>query len=491
MPKFANDALRAVPRPAGWAFALVLPLLMAACAAPGPDRPAAAALTPAALGLAESPSTAVQAQWWQQLGSAELNRLVALALQDHPSVAAARARFAQAGALVAGQGAASGAQAGLAVDVSRQLYTENGLYPPPIAGHVYNNANVQAGVSWNPDWFGLRVAEEAATLDQALAARTDAAVVAQALATQVSRVYVGLARLNAQHQLLGQMQAERQHMLALTRQRLAAGLDTRVELTQAQAPLPDLRQQLEGLTEQMDLARHQLAALTAQPAAALQALSPPLAELKLDTVPTALGTDLLGRRPDVVAARWRVEAAAQDVKVARAQFYPNINLVAFVGLNTLNLDKLLRPGSLQAGVAPALRLPLFDGGLLRARLQGRQAATDAAIANYNTAVLDAVREASDALTSVQSLQRQREQQAAAQGQAAQAHALAQQRHQAGLTGLMPVLQAQLQVLQQQRNALDLQARDLDSRVLLMKALGGGWTEEAASVAPVARTSSPA
>jgi outer membrane protein TolC len=181
-----------------------------------------------------------------------------------------------------------------------------------------------------------------------------------------------------------------------------------------------------------------------------------------------------------VAARWRVEAALQDVKVARAQFYPNISLGAFVGVNALGLDQLFKAGSLQLGVAPALRLPLFDGGLLRARLQGRQAAADAAIAQYNAAVLEAVREASDALTSVQSLQRQREQQAASQAHAEQARALALQRQRAGLTGRMLVIQAELQVLQQQRNALDLQARDLDSRVLLMKALGGGWTDASAT-----------
>jgi NodT family efflux transporter outer membrane factor (OMF) lipoprotein len=379
--------------------------------------------------------------------------------------------------MVAGQHAASGPQIGLGVDVSRQRYTENGMYPPPIAGSVYNSGNVQAGVSWNPDWFGLRAAEDASAADQAQAARAEGAVVDLALATQVSRVYVSLARLNAQHELLQHMQKEREALLDLTRERMAAGLDTRLDLTQAQTPLSDLHQQMEALTEQMDLARHQLAALTAQPVIALHALSPRLSDLKLDALPTVLGTNLVGRRPDVVAARWRVEAALQDVKVARAQFYPDINLGAFVGVNALGLDQLFKASSLQVGVAPALRLPLFDGGLLRARLQGRQAAADAAIGQYNAAVLEAVREASDALTSVQSLQRQREQQAAAQAHVAQTWALALQRQQAGLTGRMPVIQASLQVLQQQRNALELQARDLDSRVLLMRALGGGWSDE--------------
>lgn len=451
-------------------------LLLTACASPGPDRAVAPALAPTALGLPDTPTSAVQAQWWQQFGHAELDRWVALALQDHPGVAAARARFAQAGALAQAQQAGAGLQAGLGVDLARQHYTENGLIPAPVAGHAYSSGTVQVGLNWNPDWFGLLAAEETAALSQAQAARAESAAVTNALATQVSRLFVSLARLNAQRDVLEQMQTQRQQMLRLTRERMAAGLDTQVEFTQAQTPMPELGQQLEAIAEQMDLLRHQLATLAAQPVQAAQAVSPTLAGLKPEAVPAVLGADLLGRRPDVVAARWRVEAALADVNVAKAQFYPNVNLGAFVGVNALGLDRLFNAGSLQMGVAPALRLPLFDGGLLRARLQGRQAAADVAVAQYNTAVLEAVREASDALTSLASLQRQRELQTTSLTHAGQSHALAVQRQHAGLTGLMPVLQARLQLLQQQRNAQELLARDLDSRVLLMKALGGGWTD---------------
>lgn len=451
-------------------------LLLTACSSPGPDRAVAPALAPTALGLPDTPTSAVQAQWWQQFGNADLNHWVALALQDHPGVAAARARFAQAGALARSQQAGSGLQAGLGVDLARQHYTENGLIPPPVAGHAYSSGTVQVGLNWNPDWFGLLAAEETAALSQAQAARAESAAVTNALATQVSRLFVSLARLNAQRDVLVQMQTQRQQMLRLTRERMAAGLDTQVEFTQAQTPMPELGQQLEAIAEQMDLLRHQLATLAAQPVQAAQAVSPTLVGLKPEAVPAVLGADLLGRRPDVVAARWRVEAALADVNVAKAQFYPNVNLGAFVGVNALGLDRLFNAGSLQMGVAPALRLPLFDSGLLRARLQGRQAAADVAVAQYNTAVLEAVREASDALTSLSSLQRQRELQTTSLAHAGQTHVLAVQRQQAGLTGLMPVLQARLQLLQQQRNAHDLLARDLDSRVLLMKALGGGWAE---------------
>ena len=199
-------------------------------------------------------------------------------------------------------------------------------------------------------------------------------------------------------------------------------------------------------------------------------------------MPPQLGADLLGRRPDVVAARWRIEAATQGVAAARGEFYPNINLVAFVGLNALGLDRLFQAGSRQFGVAPALRLPLFDGGRLRAQLGSRQAELDAAIAQYNGAVLDAAREAGDAIASLQSLTRQQAQQDQAAAGAEQAWRLAQERYRAGLGSYLGVLASESQVLAQRRQAVDLQARRLDTHVALMKALGGGWQDDTAALA---------
>ena len=183
---------------------------------------------------------------------------------------------------------------------------------------------------------------------------------------------------------------------------------------------------------------------------------------------------MLFRSPDVVAARWRVEATLQDTGAARAQFYPDINLSAFAGLNSLGLNHLFDAGSRQFGVQPALHLPLFDGGRLRANLRGKEAERDAAIAQYNGALADAVREVGDALTSEASLQRQRAQQAQALAAAEQAWSIAVRRHEAGLGSYLLVLNAETAVLAQRRAAVDLQARALDTRVALVKALGGGW-----------------
>jgi len=208
--------------------------------------------------------------------------------------------------------------------------------------------------------------------------------------------------------------------------------------------------------------------------------------LQPTAVPDVLGADLLGRRPDVVAARWRVEAATQGVNSARSEFYPNINIAAFIGLNSLGLDRLFNASSRQMGVTPALRLPIFDGGRLRAQLGGRAAELDAAIAQYNGAVLDAVKEAGDAMASIQSLTRQQALQDDAVASAEKAYRFAQERYRAGLGNYLLVLTTENQVLAQRRLAVDLRARQLDTRLVLMKALGGGWTDDTAVLKTAAR-----
>lgn len=464
------------------ALALAAALVLVGCANPGPSHTPLTTTTPLAAGLNTSATeTAAPPQWWKTLGDEQLNALIDQALQGSPSLAVSRARLEQAVALSQAREAANGPQVGLGIDLTRQRYSANGLVPAPIAGNTYNSGNVQASLSWSPDFFGQHAAELQAALGQARAAQADAAAAANTLAAQVGRSYVALARLVAQRDVATRALEQREEQRRLTQDRTAAGLDSQVELTQAQAAVPDARTQIEALDEQITLARRQLAVLSGQAPDALPALTPRLAQLQPMAVPDVLGADLLGRRPDVVAARWRVEAATQGVNSARSEFYPNINIGAFIGLNSLGLDNLFNAGSRQMGVTPALRLPIFDGGRLRAQLGGRQADLDAAIAQYNGAVLDAVKEAGDAMASVQSLSRQQRLQDEAAASAEKAYRFAQQRYGAGLGNYLVVLSTESQVLAQRRLAVDLRARQLDTRLTLMKALGGGWTDDTATL----------
>ena len=479
------------PRRARTAAALATVLataLLAACASPQVQPP-----TPpwsgAQLGLNTDASAPVAADWWTTWGDAKLQALMTQALQDHPGMqqAAARVRRAQAGSQLAG--AADLPQVGLGADFSRQRYSANGLFPKPIAGNTWNNDTLQVSLGWTPDLWGEHAAALAAAVGQTRATQAEAAMASQMLAAQILRSSIGLARLLAQQDTSTQLIELRETARRLVRQRHEAGLDSGIEQAQNDGALAELQTQHQALQEQIALARHQLAVLCGLPPQALQDYAPHLDSFALAPLPARLGADLLGRRPDVVAARWRAEAAQQQTHVARTQFYPSVNLGLFAGYNALGTQHLLDSGSRQYGIVPALRLPLFEGGRLKAQLSGREAERDLAVAQYNQAVLDAVREAADAIRSSEGAAQQRAEQSRALAAAAQAHALAQQREQAGLGNRLNVLGMQAAWLAQQRAATDLLARQLDVRVQLVRALGGGWQTDAP--APAASTASTA
>jgi len=192
--------------------------------------------------------------------------------------------------------------------------------------------------------------------------------------------------------------------------------------------------------------------------------------------------NLLGQRADVVAARWRVEAASRDTDVARAQFYPNINLKAYAGFSALGFSNLFKSSSEQWGVGPAINLPLFSGGRLRANLRVKTTDLDTAIESYNGTVLEAVHDVADQLVTTQSLERQQSEQRNAQQAAEDAYQIAVQRYKAGLSTYLQVLATESNVLQQRRAAVDLKARVIDTQVTLWRALGGGLPTSPVAVA---------
>ena len=432
------------------------------------------------LGLTAMPDPAqapVAAEWWRDFGDETLNGLVAKALETSPNLKLALTRLARAQAAGEVANAATLPQLNGQLDLTRQRYTTNGAVPPPLAGSIRESGTAQLAASWELDFFGKNRAALDAALGSVNAARADAQAARVLLASQVARTYFQLVRLNEQSALASRTLAQREETLKLVRDRVNAGLDTRLELRQSEGGLPEARLQLETVKEQMALTHNALNALVGQPNSAfVLSLSAQTAIKNVALMPN-IPADLLGRRADITAARWRVEASSKDVVNAKTQFYPNINLVAFAGFSSIGLGNLLNSGSQQWGVGPALRLPIFDAGRLRANLRGKTADLDAAVESYNAAGIDAVRDVADQVASSQAIGRQQAEQRAAQEAAEGAYEIAVQRYKAGLGNYLNVLTAETSVLAQRRLAVDLAGRALDTQVSLIRALGGGYAPE--------------
>jgi NodT family efflux transporter outer membrane factor (OMF) lipoprotein len=467
-------------------------LMLAGCASMGNPSTPAVARTADSLGLSASQqTTSVDARWWTQFGDAQLSALVDKALAGSPNLAAAQARLMRAQSVVDNARGAELPHVDFDAGVKRELLSRNGLFPPPYGGSIFNQSNAAFGLKWDADLFGREKADIAAAIGSARAAQADADVAGQQIAVQVVRTYFSLARLESQRVVAQRTYDQRKQMLTLITQRVQAGLDTVVEQKQGEGALPDTLAQIESLDEQIDLTRHMLAALTAQPMQALATLAPTLDQLQVSAQPPVLGADLIARRPDVAAALARAEAANQQVKSQRAQFYPDINFSAGFGLDSISLKNFLELPSKEWSFGPALHLPIFEGGQLRAQLKGKNADRDAAIQAYNQQVIDAVREAAYAATSAASIGRQLTLQRQALVASTDSYNFSQNRYGQGLGNALIVLNAETQMLAERRLEVDLRYRALDVQAQLMKALGGGWKADTTSSAtPSAATTAP-
>jgi NodT family efflux transporter outer membrane factor (OMF) lipoprotein len=224
---------------------------------------------------------------------------------------------------------------------------------------------------------------------------------------------------------------------------------------------------------------HQLAALSGEGAGVYAQLRrPTLDPAAVLPLPAALPADLLAHRPDVLAARERIEGAEAGQAAARAAFYPDINLMAFAGTSAVGLGKLFVGNSAVYGAGPAIHLPLFDAGRLRAKYRGAAAEIDDAVSAYNESVLQAVRETSDQLSLVEALNAQIVRQQQSLDDAEAAYQLAEERYRAGVTTYLTVLTTETAVLSARREHVALVSDQAIARVNLLLAVGGSFDPQA-------------
>lgn len=459
--------------------AFALGLILSGCITPPKMDPQQQPLAETSLGLQAAPAVVADAAWWSAYDDAQLNRLMQAALDGNPSLAQALARVREA------QSLADVTKAGLAPSVNfnaqetRQRFSGQDVIPPPYAGTVQWEGREGLNLSWDLDFWGRQSSLLAQSRSQARAAALDVSAARLALSAAVMQSYVDLYRSYALADVAQRAYEQRSRILEITRHRVAAGLDTKVELREAEAAVPQAQVQLSQAQAAVELAVHRLAALSGHGADAYAGITRPT--LNVDAVlplPQALPANLLGRRPDVLAARGRIEAATSGQAAAKAAFYPDVNLVAFAGTSAIGFNKLFESASGSYGAGPAISLPVFDAGRLKAEYRGAGAEVDSAVAGYNDIVLQAVRQASDQLSLIAALDTQLARQQQSLAASEDAYRLAELRYRSGLASYLTVLNAETAVLNARNQRVDLLSAQAIARVSLLLAVGGSFDPQA-------------
>ncbi|HEY6456256.1 MAG TPA: efflux transporter outer membrane subunit [Steroidobacteraceae bacterium] len=461
--------------------AIIPVFALAGCITPPKVEPPLHILTKEQLGLSAQVSARVVAKaWWSAFEDPQLDRLMQQALADNPSLAQAMARVREA------QSLADVTRAGLAPSMSfnvqetRKRLSGHDPIPMPYPGTTQWQGSEGLNLSWDIDFWGRQAALLRQASSQTAADVLDVASARLALSGAVTRAYIDLYRNDALAEVAQRTETQRQRILEITRRRVQSGLDTNVELREASGAVPETHVELLQARTAADLDKHQLAALSGQGAELYAQLRPPTFDpAAILVLPPQLPADLLGRRPDVMAARERIEGARAGQAAAKAAFYPDINLAAFVGTSSIGIfSNLLQGASRTYGAGPAIHLPLFDAGRLKARYRGSAAQIDEAIATYNQSVLQAVRETSDHLSQVASLAQQIAQQQRSLDDAEVAYRLAEERYQAGVSSYLTVLNTETAVLSARREHVELVCGQAIARVSLLLAVGGSFDPQA-------------
>ena len=497
--QFARGLLIAAPM----ANALLGALALTGCAPElGPrPQPLSTAQLSSAKSLADgSLAGAAQAawpvdRWWQTYGDPQLDALVDEALAHSPDVAAAAARIRQASGAARQAGAATLPQLGAAGSAGVAEQSRNlGIPPQFIPSGFRQTAEADLNASFDLDLWGKNRAQLAAATSEAKAAEIDARQAALMLSAQVVATYGDLARLTRDGQTLREALAAREASATLVRQRRAAGLDSELPVRQADTAVASARFDASRTQEQIAATRHALAALLgAGPDRGLAIAPPTIAPAGTTTLPADAGIALAGRRPDIVAARLRVEAGGKRIDAARAAFLPNVSLSGLIGFNSLGISNLFSPMSQYGNARAAISLPIFDGGRRAGSFTQARGSYDEAVARYDATVIAALREVADAVSAREQALVQTSAAAGSLSDADAAYALANQRYRTGLTNYLEVLSAGDRALAARRADSDARFRLFALDVSLARALGGGFTDTTnlSRATPVDPTGMPA
>jgi NodT family efflux transporter outer membrane factor (OMF) lipoprotein len=416
----------------------------------------------------------IRGKWWEIFNDPQLNGLEERVEVSNQNLKVAEAQFRQARALVRFYRAGYYPTLTVGPSITGERFSVNSPLFSSLEGKVYGDYVLPFDLSYEADvWGRIRRSVEAARAS-AQASAGDLETVKLSIHAELAADYFELRGLDAQKRLLDSTAVAYQKALDLTTNRYNGGLAAKVEVAQAETQLEATQAQALDVGVQRAQYEHAIALLVGQPASTFSLPFLPI-RTPPPKIPVGLPSELLERRPDIAAAERRVAAANAQIGVARAAFFPTILLSASGGFEGSGITNWLSWPSRMWAVGPSLVQIIYDAGSRRAVSEQAQAAYDANVASYREGVLTAFQEVEDNLAALRILDEESKKQDQAVEAAERSLALSTNRYKGGLVTYLEVVTAQSAALTNERTAVEILTRRMNASVLLVKALGGGWS----------------
>jgi NodT family efflux transporter outer membrane factor (OMF) lipoprotein len=427
--------------------------------------------------IAKPEDTLVRDKWWELYGDTKLNELEEQIEPSNQTLKIAEANFRQARTAIRFNRAAEAPTIGTSPSLSAIRQSANQPYfPASLANSGTGEFTLPFDLSYEIDLWGKIRRGVTAAREEAQASAADLETARLSLHTELAVDYFEVRSADAQEQLLNDTVAAYSTALELTKNRFLGGAAPKSDVAQAQTQLDAARVLATDIKVQRAQYEHALAILIGEPPAAFSLPPVPLnvRPPELPSVPVVLPAQLLERRPDIAAAERRMAAANEQIGIARAAYFPTLNLAALAGLQGSSLLNWFNWPSRFWAVGASMSETLFDGGRRRATTESARAGYDASIANYRQTVLISFQQVEDNLVVLRELSTESAQQRDATTSAEEALRLFENRYSGGVDTYLQVVTSQTTALANERNDIDLMRRRLEANVLLIKAVGGGW-----------------
>ena len=417
--------------------------------------------------------------WWKVYGDPQLDQMIDEALADSPDLKAATARARGAAAMAEAVGANLWPTVAGTASVAETEQSLNQGFPAAFQAYLphgwHTFGQVAAGFDYQLDFFGKNRATLAAATSEADAAAAEQSEARLQISAAVAETYANLGQLFADQRAARDAVRVRRESAALAESRSRSNLENEGAVSLARGQLHAAELESDALDRRIALIRDQLAALLGKgPDRGLAIVPPAIEKTRSLGLPAKLSVDLIGRRPDIVAARLGAEAAASRIEVANANFYPNVDLTGAYGLQSLDIQYLLQRQSQMGQFGPAIHLPIFDYGRNEGVYRGARAQYDAAVALYDRTLANALRDVADAYANRRGVALEIKDARAALAESENGYRVIKERYDAGLSRYTDVLTAENALLAQRRAVADLQAQSFAADVALALALGGGY-----------------
>jgi NodT family efflux transporter outer membrane factor (OMF) lipoprotein len=414
--------------------------------------------------------------WWTLFNDAQLNELEPQVATANQTLKAADANLRAARAAIRIQNANRYPTLGVNPFLGGERYSAN---QPYFNASEANNGDAELllplQLNYEIDLWGAVRRNITAAKEESQATAADRQNILLSLQAELAFDYFELRAADAQQKLLNDTVSQYQNAVRITNNRFQGGVAIKADLTQAQTQLQDAKVQAADVAIARAQYEHAIAMLVGKPPAEFSIPPSPLPLTdQPPLVPAGLPSQLLERRPDIAAAERRTAEANEQIGIARAAYFPSLNLSAAAGFESTAIASLFDKSSFIYALGPTLGETFFDGGRRRGISEEALAGYDRTTADYRQTVLTAYQQVEDNLVALRVLANEQVQQQQATAAARESERIYDNRYVGGVDTYLQVITAQTSALTNERNDIDILRRRMDASVLLIKVLGGGW-----------------